>query len=238
LRGYDTNMQDLVVTSFYKKRLDSISQPTRDFRAYLRSWYSPFMFEACTESMQPIGRPLLKFRAKQLDEESLPTGSPDRVLLGLDQPAQSNSRRDIDATKWRAETLKLHFPVTLARLGREDLAPLLDEANALGFQRWQIQQAAANLALSSDISSGRPHYAGLQRATIGDRIVAALRARHEAADSSDLGGKLAGGRLLKQLVLDANALLKSVGLPTTSSHEQTIARLRDSGLLETGHRTQ
>ncbi len=236
LRGYDNSMNDLVMSSFYVKRFDSISKPTEEFRAYLRDWYSPFLFSACTESMKLIGKPLLKFHATEADEETLPLGSPDRIILRLEEPPDRKERPDMGGANWRAQTLKAHFPVTLARLARENVTPMLEEAATLGFQRWQLEQAAANLALSETLSPGRPHYAALQRATAGTEIVEGVRARHEMADSSDFASGLAGGRLIKQLILDANALLKSVGQPTTSSPEQIIARLRKAGLLETGHR--
>jgi len=236
LRGYDDSMNDLVMSGFYAKRFDRISKPTEDFRTYLRSWFSPFLFNACTESMSRIGKPLLKFQATEADEESLLPGSPERFILGLEEPPDRKERPDVDGAKWRAQTLKAHFPVTLARLEREDVAPILAEAATLGFQEWQLQQAAANLALSSDLSPGRPHFAALQRSAARDAIIEGLRTRHEMADGADLAGSLANGRLLKQVVLDASALLKSVGQPTTSSPAQLVTRLRKAGLLETGHR--
>jgi hypothetical protein len=236
LRGYDSTMRDLVMSGYYTKRFDQIGKPTEDFRVYLRSWYSPFFFSACTKSLKPIGKPLLKFHATEIDEEALSPGSPERVILGLEEPPERKPRPDVDGASWRGETLKSHFPVTMARLRLNDVAPILAEATSLGFQPWQMQQAAANLALSGDLSPGRPHYAGLQRQTAGDAIVEGLRGRHEMANGFDFASSLANGRLIKQLVLDANALLKSVGQPTSSSPQQVIARLRKVGLLETGHR--
>lgn len=237
LRGYDNTMRDLVVSHYYTKRFDSVSKPTEEFRAYLRSWYSPFFFNAITESMKPIGKPLLKFHATETDEDALAPGSPERLILGLDErPERKGRRDDVDGARWREETLKTHFPVTLARLKRDDVATVLAEATALGFQTWQLQQAAANLALSRDLSPGRPHYAALQRQTAGTAITEGLRGRHEMADGFDFAASLANGHLIKQIVLDANALLKSAGHPTSSSPEQVVARLQKAGLLATGHR--
>jgi hypothetical protein len=186
--------------------------------------------------MTPIGEPLLKFHGREEDEEALRLGSPDRVILGLEKPPNEKDRPDVNRAEWRAKTLKTHFPVTLARLAREQTAPLWAQATGLGFQRWQLEQAAANLALSESLSPGRPHYAALERATVSDAIINGLRARHEMADGSDFVSHLDSGRLIKQLVLDSSALLKSVGQAATSSPEQTIARLQKAGLLETGQR--
>jgi hypothetical protein len=236
LRGYDNTMRDLVMSGYYTKYFHIVSKTAEDFRTYLRGWYSPFFFNAITESMKPIGKSLLKFHATETDEEALAPGSPERIILGLDEPAERKGRRDVDGARWREEALKTHFPVTLARLKRDDVAPVLAEAAAQGFQPWQLQQAAANLALSRDLSPGRPHYAALQRQTAGTAITAGLRGRHEMADGLDLAASLANGHLIKQLVLDSNALLKSVGHPTSSSPEQVVARLQKAGLLKTGHR--
>lgn len=237
LRGYDNSMRDLVMSGYYTKRFDRISKPTEDFRVYLRSWYSPFFFNAITESMKPIGKSLLKFHATEIDEEALAPGSPERIILGLDERPERKGRRDeVDGARWREETLNNHFPVTLARLKRDDVAPVLAEAAGLGFQPWQLRQAAANLALSRDLSPGRPHFAALQRQTAGNAIIDGLRGRHEMADGFEFAASLANGHLIKQIVLDSNALLKSAGLPTSSSPEQVLARLQKAGLLATGHR--
>jgi hypothetical protein len=238
LCGFVASGDDLIVGGFYRKRFDSISQPTEDFRAYIRNWYSPFLFGACTESELLIGKPLLKFHASEVDEEALPPGSPERIILGLEEPPKRDPRPAGDGAKSRSRVLETHFPVTMARLLRHDVAPILDEATTIGFQRWQVEQAAANLALSSDLSPGRPHFSALQRSTAANAITDAVWARHEMADSSDFASLLADGRLLKQIVLDSNALLRSVGQQTTSSVPQVVARLRKAGLLATGKRDE
>jgi hypothetical protein len=236
LRGYNSSMdQGPVFSGHYIKRFNSVSKPTADFRAYLRSWYSPFWFNACTESMKPIGKPLLKFHATEAEEGALPEGSLDRVLLGLDEPPDWKGSSDLDGAKWRKKLLRDHFPVTLTRLARDEVAPMINAATALGFQPWQLQQAAANLALSTTLSPSRPHFAALPRSTAPGTILEGLRRHHEMADGSDFASTLGSGRLIKQLVLDANALLKSKGQPITTSPEHVVARLSKAGLLETGH---
>jgi hypothetical protein len=231
LRGFDASNDEIVLSGVFVKRFESISKPTEDFRAYLRNWYSPFFFVACTDTMTPIGSPLLKFRATQADESALEPGSFERVYLGLERPATGTPGSDVDGEAWRAGVLKTHFPVTMARLSRSDVAPLLEEATALGFERWQIQQGAANLALSNDLSPGRPHFSGLQRSSAANTIAGGVSARHEMADSFDFPKLLADGRLVKQLLLDASALLRSVGQQTTSSPVHAVTKLRKAGLL-------
>jgi hypothetical protein len=236
LRGFDDSDDDLIMSGYFKKRFDRISKPTEEFRAYLRKRYSPYLFSACTESMTPIGMPILKFHGVEADVNSLLPGSPERIILGLETAPERGSKRNVNGAKWRAKMVKTRFPVTLARLSRDEIAPLLQEASALGFQTWQIEQAAANLALSNELSPGRPHYASLQRSTAVEAIAAGIRGRREAADSSDFRSLLTLECLLKQLVLDANALLKSIGQQTTSSPAQAVIKLRKAGLLETGQR--
>lgn len=231
MRGFRRSPDELLISPTYIKQFDSTSEPTKEFREYLRKRCSPFFFAACTTGMEPIGKPLLKFEATEADESELPAGSPERIYLRLEEAPEPTVAGSEDGAHWRSKVLAEHFPVTKARLSRADAVPLLQEAISAGFQRWQIEQAVANLVLSSELTSGHQHYLGLPTKSAAKAIVARIQGRREVADSKPLNELLTDGRLIKQLVLDSNALLQSVGSSAGQSSIEVIQKLKDANLI-------
>jgi len=253
--GFHRTHKPVIFTPAWFKRLDTVNPLLLDFRKYCTTQIAPFLFdgvvydgpldawrgsgESKPSGLQPITglEPLLKFEAKFIDEDQVNPNSIAWLALntGNLQPSKLPSgpppRSPAEIAEQRVKMLSCHFPVTLERV-RRNLA-LLDSIFHLtseDIRVWQIEQAICNLVLSSD-TRRNSQFGSLSSQSAEQTFLKVIDSRHEIADGGDIPlFKVIDIR--KQIVADANALLRYLGEKSVHNLARVQAALKSASVLE------
>lgn len=238
----------LLCGATYIKQFDTRHPWLEQFREYHRQrLIAPFLFGACVVTSADLHtiephqvrratgtQPLLSFQVEIADEREAEAGEGTAPWLALHV-----YRRDIpggqkpppfgprDVFVRRAESLNRHFPVTLERVRTlEPYHALALDLEHRGIRRWQVEQAFCNLVLSASLCGGVFHYVPVRTGRLDRRISKALIERFEEADSKDLFKRTPlADVILRQVELDANALLRAHGADAGGANLPAVQRL-------------
>jgi hypothetical protein len=125
----------------------------------------------------------------------------------------------------RRKTIDLAFPVSRQRVQRAKLVELV--RSLPGFEsvgKDQVEQAAINLVLSTEVAEGRFHFVGrgpdLHR-SVWDHIFV----RIETVQNDNTIAALAPAAVATQIELDVTAVLKKLGVRTTGVKFRSLQRV-------------
>lgn len=237
---FDRTLSPIVVGATWTKHLDTRGPTVDQFRRYKTKLVSPFVLGAATyegevkkDSVEPERiRPclevdgILKFECTFFDEKDVVENTTASTMLrGHQGKLPSNPRlmpkrsrmkheKPENHLRRREEFFRRHFPVTRGRLLQENrhLSCFADLAKR-GVRRWQFEQAMINLTLSMVLANGDRHYSSISANDLHRRIVDHLQhSRFEIADSKDALAGIAPEDVEKQIILDAQSLLKDFGV--------------------------
>ncbi len=253
--GFDRTHQALVTEPTWFKPIDSVNPLLRQFREHCSAPIAPFQFDgvtyvgprsgltpSSTPDVRPISglQPLLKFEVNFIDEDdvtphsigwlALKAGTEPKTRLPKSSEGPPKPQSE-DIARQRAKALAHHFPVTLERIRRSaHVRSLTRELVTRGVRTWQVEQALCNLVLSAEIGRGM-HYAGLNDRKAEKDILDALGARYEVADGSELQ-TFATDIVTTQVLADANALLRFLGMEPAADLAAVQALLQSASALE------
>ncbi len=262
LLGSDRASSPIFMEATYNKRFDTRDVILDKFRKYKsNNLISPFLLSAATvntsaiaapsrEQVEPLlgVEPILKFEAGFVDEESVKLSSPwhwiitstrrhrlkrrrktQRGLPSLPKPSQHPD----DHFRYRARMLKRHFPVTVERIRTGRYPEMMARLRESGVKDWQVEQAIANLLLSSNIRDRRLFYQGIPTEDLVGTVGEAIRQREERSDTAE-ATQFSIEDIVKQVQLDAAALLGADGhpVPVPLGLDELQKRLGKLNLLE------
>lgn len=232
---YDAVANPLAFTVMWIKKIDTTSQPLKDFRErHSEGIIRPFLLRAecytgiLLKDSQPIpelfkpvsyNQELLKFDIRFVDEGSKNDPDWQRIASGskyIDSKPPIKGRTTPKSIVWnrRKESLKRLFPVTLWRLkSSERIKELRCSAEKRGLHEWQIDQAICNLVLSQQVAEGNLHFQGCSKNDWPDLLWKTLCNRFEIASVDEPEfERLTVENVVYQAILDGKTLLAHYGI--------------------------
>lgn len=262
LLGSGRTFSPILIGGTYIKRFDTRNPTVERFREFKsKHLISPFLFGAATvgrntgtppaiQDVSPLPdvEPLVKFEAGFLDEHATQPGSPHYSTIAMIHqprslgrkkrrphlpPPPKPSQQPAIHFRHRAEILQRHFPVTVERIRAGRYPHTTSALQQKGVKDWQLEQAVANLLLSSSICNGQLFYANVPPEDLPRRVGEAIQQREERSDTPELT-RFSTQDIVTQVQLDALALLRLEGqtISISSGLDSLQKRLSSLNLLE------
>lgn len=259
-QGADLLLDPLYLAPTWIKTLDTTDPFLARFRAYQDAMFAPFILNAAAWSgARPDERrpnetqlntlepelSLLKFQCTFADEETVEPGSQAHLMLSTFRrdgqkgrgrssgDGRGQTRPEIGRVKAKREhVLSSLFTVSRRRGDRAGLtAAALDRLAPLGVQRWQVEQAIANVVLSRRICEA-DHYATVDTRSFKNAVIEGAYSHTEFADGDLSRFSITPDILDRQIDLDGRDLLKVFGYsPKKDGLAATLGELRRRHLI-------
>ena len=253
--GFHRTQRALIFAPAWFKPLDTVNPLLLNFRRRLSAPIAPFLFDGAVYNsrlsawsgsggaappdlqMIPGLEPLLKFEAEFIDEDQVTPNTIGWAALNARtlQPPQSRNAlhrmRPSEIARQRIDSLRCHFPVTLERIRRTSaMVGIFASLRSEGVRVWQIEQAICNLVLTADMRRSG-HFSGFHGRAGEQAVLKALDSRHEMADGGDVP-VFEAADTRRQIVADANALLRYLGEKSADDLAKVQAALKSASVLE------
>lgn len=233
---YDAVFEPLSFQALWVKRIDTVSEPLKELRAFLEVGIRPFKLSASLYSglttpgaamldlVKPISgaADLLKFSIRFVDEGSEQEKDWQRIArLAKDQKMRAKEVKEKppfrpaeDVFASRANRLKTLFPVTLWRAETcSNIDSIIEECGKLGIRRWQVRQALCNVLVSREIGKGTPHFFEIPERDWPGALLKRLRGRYELGiNEVEAIKNITLEEILTQVTLDVGYLLSIYGI--------------------------
>jgi hypothetical protein len=255
-------LEPLLMMPVWVKPIDTTHPMLRSLVDYQKGLIAPFMLDAALMAGIPQQttlfprfaspfrsvpglQPLIKFQCTFANESDAALSPTAQVVLRTHRLSKTQKRSDRksfpppppvsaahQSTK-RRRVLDALFPVTLFRARKSGLlAHARDHIDLPNVQRWQLEQAVANLVFSRQLCADRFYYVGLPKGELSNQIIRAARDHIELADGRDNLTGIGPAEINRQIALDAQYLLMNNGQsPANLSPAALQERLRRKGFL-------
>lgn len=257
----DLLLDPLYFAPTWIKTLDTTDHFLRRFEQYHEAMFAPFILSAAVwrgsppnqrrphdTQMDPLEQrlSLLKFQCTFSDEDSVEAGSQAAVMLATfkrdgklrrarrSSGGEAPGRPDITRIQAKREqVLASLFTVSRRRADRTGLtAGMMEQLAPLGIQRWQVDQAIANVVLSRKMC-GEDHYAPLENKSLKRAVIEGAFNHVEFADGDLSQFTIAPEILERQIDLDGRDLLRIFGhQPKRDGVAATLGELRRRRLID------
>lgn len=257
----DLLLDPLYFAPTWIKTLDTTDHFLRRFEQYHEAMFAPFILSAAVwrgsapdqrrphdTQIDPLEQrlSLLKFQCTFSDEDSVEAGSQAAVMLATfkrdgklrrakrSSGGEAPGRPDITRIQAKREqVLASLFTVSRRRAERTGLtAGMMEQLAPLGIQRWQVDQAIANVVLSRKMC-GEDHYASLENKLLKRAVIEGAFNHVEFADGDLSQFTITPEILERQIDLDGRDLLRIFGhQPKRDGVAATLGELRRRRLID------